>query len=293
MGEDTQQSSRKSGKRPWHQSLIKKYHHSVLLQALLPPIPPIIIVLIQAILWPGYIYCSDTSCPTSFQPAIPDTAMIPIAIVLYVYSAFWGFLILFASGSWMAHAFRDKLLVISMFFLIACSYFQLFAPFGYRGYVAPYYEIQPYAISTIPTENSTSLTITNLWNSIYTDPSGKDRNVMVEVREASGQEKYINDLSPLSKVIYKDQEFTSTTILSEGVAITRQIGELEDGKWYMSIVSPSHKGVNGDAFESRPVITLSNTIDLFNSSQISAIDLRAFKLCKWNSQIGCLPGSIH
>jgi len=116
---------------------------------------------------------------------------------------------------------------------------------------------------------------------------------MVEVREASGQEKYINDLSPLSTIVYKDMEFTSTTVLSEGVNISRQISELEDGKWYMYIVSPSHKGVDGEAFETRPVVTLSKAMDLFNA-QISAIDLRAFKLCQWSSQIGCLStGSIH
>jgi len=281
----------KKKKKTWQEQFVKKHYNKLLYQAIFPHIIPFIIIHIQTIIWPGPIYCGDSSCPrSSNQPAIPDVAMLIIGLSIYVYSSFWCFCILFSSGSWMPHAFWRKILVYVSLLLMGCSVFQLIPAAAYREFVAPYYAVQPYTfhIAENGSPSNVTHTISNIWNPLY-DNLGNP--VLIQVTEASGKEGSIDDLSPFATVVYRDQSYDSTTPLANGTQTVRQIGELQGGQWYMFAAVPAHKGVNGNAYESRSLIKVHPALSLFGKT-VSALDLRAFKLCQWN-QMGFCEHGIH
>src|SRR5687767_1144323 len=88
------------------------------------------------------------------------------------------------------------------------------------------------------------------------------------------------------------------TPIEIGGTISRTVNNLKDGKWYMWVIGPAAEGLNGDAFEDDYLqeITSENTVTVHfqNTSQndnplrSGFVDLRAFTLCKWYEQLGCI-----
>jgi len=278
-------------KKSWQESFVRQHHNKLVLQTSLIPLAPIILVLIEAIIWPGLTYCTETSCPSRDDPYIPDVALIVIAFSIYTYCTFWGIVILLSSGAWMANAFWSKVIVIFSLFLMFCSCFQLVPPVVYRNFVLPYKAVQNYEFNvTRESENTATLVVQNFWSSYYTDP-----NVMVQVVQVSGKEQDPRDVSPTSTILQQDEQFGQTTNLALGVNITREINGLVDGNWYMWLVIPTHRGINGDAYPSRYIV-IANSVTLSNGISFDrvAIDVRGFKLCQWSQDIGCeAAGAIH
>lgn len=58
----------------WRKNIVKNYNFLILFQTTIIFLIPFIFVLIEAIYYPGFIYCSDTSCPSSVNPPVPDIA---------------------------------------------------------------------------------------------------------------------------------------------------------------------------------------------------------------------------
>ena len=64
--------------KTWREKFIKKNNEKIMIQVIALPIVPFLFVLVQAVIWPGYIYCSDYFCSGSYTPAVPDVATLPI-----------------------------------------------------------------------------------------------------------------------------------------------------------------------------------------------------------------------
>lgn len=76
---------------------------------------------------------------------------------------------------------------------------------------------------------------------------------MFRVLQVSENTKDIQDVSPLSKLIYEDEKFEDSkfsiltfsdktaTIVKPSISIVRELDGLEDGKWYIWIAQPSRK----------------------------------------------------
>jgi len=112
---------------------------------------------------------------------------------------------------------------------------------------------------------------------------------MVLVYKASGTESNLDDLSPLSAIIFKDSNYNKdTTHLMEGSNITRTVGNLENGDWYMWTVVPAHEAVNKGAYPGTFVKRVEN-VTLIDGQNLENpyIDLRGYFLCKWNQNQGC------
>jgi len=279
--------------KSWRETFIKSHNEKILLQIVLFPIIPFVFVLVQAILWPGYIFCQDNGCPDSYTPSVPDVATIPIVLCIYTYCTILSLAIAFSSGAWMRYAFRNKLTVITVVFLMVCSCFQMIAPVSYRGFVIPYYSVQPYKFQIIQnTSNSATLQVSNIWSQ-YLD----QRNVLVEVRQMNGNVQNLQLLSPLSEVIFHDDSFSDTTVIQQGVTINRVISDLEQDKWYIWTVIPAYSGAGTAAVGT--YIQFASSLDIANNNTTTTqmytntyLDLRAFKTCKWDNNNGC-EGGIH
>eukprot|EP01114_Cavostelium_apophysatum_P002992 TRINITY_DN126_c0_g1_i2.p1 TRINITY_DN126_c0_g1~~TRINITY_DN126_c0_g1_i2.p1 ORF type:complete len:319 (-),score=39.11 TRINITY_DN126_c0_g1_i2:681-1637(-) len=291
-------SKPKKKKVTWMEHLVKGYHTEILWQVLLVPIAPFIVVLVQTIIWPGLKYCNEDTCPHSFEPAIPDAAMLPIAFILYVYATILGVTLLLSSGAWMDHGFRTKILVCLMLFLMACSTLQLIPAVIYRGYLLPLRAVQPYNLTVQRLSDTSALfTASNLYNSAVTD--GDEVRVMVQVRRVSSGTTDIRDVSPASHIIYEDEDFDETTLFGQGDTLTREVYGLEDGKWYMWLVLPARKGPDGNAHPAKYIRDLDDPPSSFDGERIDddddlAVDLRAYKRCQWDELVGCSEdGQIH
>jgi len=192
----------------------------------------------------------------------------------------------------MKHAFRNKLIVISTVYLMISSCFQMIAPVGYRGFVIPYYSVQPYNFTIVRNSDSdATLQVSNIWGQ-YIDQT----NVFVEVREMDSDVQNLQQLSPLTNVIYYDSSFSQVTLLVEGVVVSRNVSDLEQDKWYIWILTPAYDAVGtaatGTYIHNIPSLyasRTSNTTVMYNNAYL---DLRAFKTCQWDNNNGC-EGGIH
>jgi len=281
---------------PWRRQLVKDHHRKMMAQIVLIPLVPFLYVFIQAIVWPGPRYCNENSCPTRDRPVIPDAVSLGIVLPLYAYTSSLALLILGSSGAWMENALRNKLIATTSLFLMLCSCFQLIAPACYRTYVIPYYGVHQYNFSVIRSGDlSAQIQLSDLYSSPFYP---QNSHVMVQVNRASGHEKSPLDLSPTSKRVYYDKSYSDATIIAAGTNITRAVENvLQDGQWYMWQAFPSRKGVNGNAYIGRYLSKAHEEVTFLGKQYNDPLlDLRAFKLCKWNKLEGCTPavdGSIH
>lgn len=83
---------------------------------------------------------------------------------------------------------------------MSCSAIQLIAPSVYRGFVIPYYGVSNYTFSISRTGDSAAVLRLNNFTTEYY----RDKAVIVQVREVSGTETVITDLSPQAPLIYTD-----------------------------------------------------------------------------------------
>jgi hypothetical protein len=58
--------------------------------------------------------------------------------------------------------------------------------------------------------NTALFNVTNFWNAEFYD---EDEHVMIEVRKVHEDTKEIIDVSPLSKIIYKDEKYDEDGII--------------------------------------------------------------------------------
>jgi len=217
--------------------------------------------------------------------------MLVIGFTFYTYCAILSYFIIAASGSWMDHAFRDKLIVLFMLFLICCSILQIVPATVYRGYIVPYKSVQNYSMEVIiESEDSASILVMNIFNPVVYDVS----NSMIQVRKVSRSINDPVDLPPDADLIYSDDKYSHTTVLMENQNISREIYGLKDGEWYMFLVLPARKGSNGDAFPSKYIKEVDSVQIGHTLYQDLHVDIRAFKRCLWSKSIGCSSdGLIH
>jgi hypothetical protein len=134
-----------------------------------------------------------------------------------------------------------------MIFLMACSAIQLIAPSIYRGFVIPYSGVSNYTFSISRTgETAAVLRLNNFTTDYY-----KDKAVIVQVREVSGTETVITDLSPQAPLIYTDTALDKgsgtmnwcriSDSLQDISNLSREITDLSVGKWYMWLVLPAYE----------------------------------------------------
>jgi len=280
--------------KTWRERFIKTHNRKILAQIIFIPFIPFVFVLVQAIIWPGVIYCNDDDCPQNYEPAVPDAATIPIVLVIYLYCTFLCLSIAFSSGAWMRNAFRNKLIVIITLFLMSCSIFQMIAPVAYRGFAITYYSVQPYEFNiTRITDSEAIVSVSNLWGKYL-----NGRNVLVEVREIGNNVNNLQTVSPLSKIIFKDSNYDQTTSIENGTIVSRDITNLQNNTWYLFAVLPAYEAA-GTAAEGSYLLSISsittattggdNTTRTF---QDVFLDLRSFKTCKWDIDNGC-EGGFH
>lgn len=220
------------------------------------------------------------------------------ALSIYGYSTLCGIALLLSSGAWMAHAFANKLAVVTMLFVVACSVLQAVGPLLHRGYVHPYSVLQNYSCEVQPISPTSALfTTTELWSLYY--PS--DRNVLVQVRTASGGEKNPQDLTAFSQVVFEDKDFEQSepivqrhiqrsiaaTPVVQGNNITREIGDLKDGQWYMWLVIPAYNAAGHAAVGDYLYKTEELSLPDGRTYKDVYVDLRAWTLCKWSKDLGC------
>jgi len=284
-------------------SFIKRNNDRIILQMTILPVVPFIVILVQAILWPGMIYCNDNGCDHSLEPAIPDVITIPIGLIIYAVSVALSIMILSAPGSWMKRAWSYKVISMIVLLLIACSVVQIIAPAIYRGYAYPYYQVTPYNVTIERVSTSMAfLNVSQFWPAddgiISEDVFQLYKNgqrVMVIVSEATGQETNPNDLSPFAKQVFRDGSYSDTTSFSLGKSITRNVDNLESDQWYMWMVIPARKGINGEAYIGDYIVR-PGEMRLYDGTVISSgdyIDLRGYRLCQWNANIGCKSGDAY
>jgi len=293
MGEASSGTSGTPEGKTWRERFIKQHYRKILVQIIFFPIVPFVFVLVQAIIWPGLIYCNDEECPRSFSPSIPDAVTIPIVLVIYIYCILLSLAITFSSGAWMRNAFRNKLIVITTIFLMGCSIFQMSAPAGYRGYAITYRSVQQYNFNITRTGNNEALLqVSNLWGEYL-----NGRNVLVEVREIGEDVDNLQSVSPLSKVVFKDSTFDQTTEIRNGTLLNRELSNLKSNTWYLFSVIPAYKAVGTAAIGSYLLSVSSITTNIGDNDttrifEDAFLDLRSFKTCKWDQDNGC-EGGFH
>jgi len=257
------------------------------LQVVLVSLIPLLFVLVQAIVWPGYIYCTEKSCPATTSPQTPDSATIPIVATLYVYCFVLSSFIVLSSGAWMKYAFRNKLIVITTVFFMVCSVILMVAPATSRGYVFPYYSFQKYNFTIVPTgPNSAKAMVSNIYSS-YLD----GRNVLLQVRSISSNTKELQNVSPLSPIIYADSSYEDTnTINSNTTLISTEVTNLQQDNWYLWTMIPATNAV-GNAAIGNYISSVSSPIFIEGNNNVqyqgSFLDLRCFQVCQWNTVNGC------
>jgi len=121
----------------------------------------------------------------------------------------------------------------------------------------------------------------------------------LRVRQLDSRESDILDISPLSRVVYKDNKFSDGTDVTQGVNFTRVVSSLKDEKWYIWEIIPAREGITGSPYtgeymyqpDTSPIVTADGRS--FHTANIH-IDLRAYKICKWSSDSGCqTEGATH
>jgi len=260
-------------------------------QIVLIPVVPFIWILVQAIMYPGPAYCTDISCPSRDESPVFDEIIIPIAATLYVYNSVISIILLSASGSWMENSIRKKLEAAFSLFFMAISLVLMIAPASYRGYVVPYYRIQPYNFEvTAVSETEAVMNLQYYWNPVLNTESVGP--LQVEVRQISENDTVWN-YSPLTSVVYLDKKFSQTTKVSSlSVNVTRTVQHLEDNQWYLWLATPSYKAsTNSNAYEGSYVKQTTMSISGVEGKR-NYIDYRAYKICKWSETSGCLNG-VH
>jgi len=190
----------------------------------------------------------------------------------------------------MWNAFGKKVAVIAVLFLISCSVCIMIAPATSRGYVVPYYNVQPYNFTITKTgENSANVVVSNIFSPYLTG-----RNVLMEVRQISSNVEDLQSVSPLSKIIYSDGSFSSTTTIDMNTTITRSVSNLQQDQWYLWNVIPAYNAVGIAAVGSyiSPISSVFIQGQNGDSYQGSYLDLRSFKVCQWDTTSGC-QGGFH
>jgi len=277
--------------KSWRESFIKDHNKLILLQVILIPVVPFLFVLIQAIIWPGFIYCEETSCPSSYNPSVPDSATIPIVLVLYTYCSCLSIAITTSSGAWMQHAFWNKLITIAILIVMTFSICLLISPAAYRGFVIPYHSVQNYQFNVSRTGDSTAtVVVENLWSD-YID----GRSFLMEVREINSGIQDLQQVSPLSQCIFCDSYFSDTTLLERNTSVTRYVTNLQNNQWYVWILIPAYNAVGNAAVGTYLSLQSSITTRNGNITNIyldAYLDLRSFKICQWDQDMGC-EQSIH
>lgn len=168
------------------------------------------------------------------------------------------------------------------------SIVQLVSPIVLRTLVYPYYRVNSYNINvTLLSNSSASIQFNDYYSPILNDVDFK--KVFVQVNEASGDERSIDDLSPYSRVIYRDHNYESCTPISKGMSLTRTINHLVNNKWYLFMVIPATKESSGGHIFEDSYYSDSLSTNLTDGTVVNGIrvDLRAFKLCKWSESGGC------
>jgi len=280
--------------QPWQKKFVKRYNNKILLQAILIPLVPFFFVLVEAILYPGMIYCTDTSCPSGYLPPVPDTATLVVVLVLYSYCTVLCSVILCAPGAWMKQrfAFRNKLVALSTIFLMACSVCQMVAPIFYRGFVVPYYSLQPYGFDIATTQDgSVSVNLTNAWSNQYLEDA---LHYQLDVFEVHHNVKSLQDLNPLFPPVYRGASYSHAIRIEEGTNVSTAIqAKLHNDAWYLFQLVPVYKAV-GDVAASGTYIFDRGPITFNNVTYKDAfVDVRMFKICLWDSSSCSSQGSVH
>eukprot|EP01118_Nematostelium_gracile_P018104 TRINITY_DN792_c0_g1_i1.p1 TRINITY_DN792_c0_g1~~TRINITY_DN792_c0_g1_i1.p1 ORF type:complete len:280 (-),score=42.32 TRINITY_DN792_c0_g1_i1:86-925(-) len=271
----------------WRETFVKQFNGNLYYQIVIVPIIPFIFVLVQAIIWPGYVFCNDTSCPRRKGPQVPDAVTISVVSVIYTYIAILCMIILLSSGSWMKRAFRNKVASISGLILMACSVCLMVAPAVYRGYVLSYRSVQPYMFN-VTRESATKATVNvyNLWNQHLLD----EQYVLMEVRRVSSNTRDIVDIHPLPEPIFKDHHFSEASKVQPFGNVSRSISGLEDDGYYLFVIIPAHEAVGRASVGSYIKHVSSITVPLHQKTYNSIyIDVRAYSICQWDSEVGCQP----
>jgi len=154
--------------------------------------------------------------------------------------------------------------------------------------VIPYYGVQQYNFEITKTgETTATMAVSNLF-SPYID----GRSLLVEVRQINSNVQNLQSISPLSQVIFRDYSFDTTVMIQQGINVTKDVSNLQQDQWYSWTLIPAYNAVGnaavGSYILSAPSIIIQNNITFYNSF----LDLRAFKICKWNKDDGCV-GGIH
>jgi len=283
---------RKSKEKRWtkekHKLLIQHYMPLLLVLVTVLPLVPFVIILVRSILRPGLHYCElDPSCPSVDLTIIfSDAGSLAFGIVLYFVFSCITFLILFSSGSWNSHAFRNKLVCMFSIYFMFWSIIQFSATAANRGYVIPYSVVQNYSIQIQAVGSGAAVVnISNFYSQFY-----GGRHAMLEVVKVHHPSDTPQSISPTSKVIYSDHWRDATEVIPD-YARTQTVDQLENEKAYLFIFRPAkkvgnsavHAGYRASISQLHiPPEQYSGTFphDLF-------LDLRAFQFCFWEQDVGC------
>eukprot|EP01112_Ceratiomyxa_fruticulosa_P017958 TRINITY_DN5682_c0_g1_i1.p1 TRINITY_DN5682_c0_g1~~TRINITY_DN5682_c0_g1_i1.p1 ORF type:complete len:282 (-),score=25.47 TRINITY_DN5682_c0_g1_i1:34-879(-) len=261
----------------------KGHHKSLLLIAIFLPILPWIGTFVRAIIYPGPYYCDPNSCPYHIQTKVPDAAMLPIVLTLFAITAVVAIMILCSSGSWTTSAFRDKVIsMISLFFMF-WGVIQLIANAANRAYIAPYSSVVQYSMEITPGDaSSANFTTTNLY-SPYLD----SKHMMTLIREAEGFDDTPRSVDPNSNILHEDT-WSKTFVSVPNFVRIQQVKHLEDGKYYIWIITPASKGLSDNAYPDHYLYheksRIVANVELYNEK--TYIDLRAYGVCKWDQNTG-------
>jgi hypothetical protein len=234
---------------------------------------------VRSILRPGLYYCdSIPSCSTvDLTVILSDGGAIAFGVVIYFIIAIVAGLILSGSGAWSPHSFRNKVVCLFSLTAIFWSIVQLSATAAQRGYVIPYSSVQEYNF-TISLVNSTAvLDIDNIYSSYY-----DNLNSMIEIVQAQHPSSTPQSNPPAAHVLYSDN-WDEAYKVTPGFSRMKEIQNLEQNQGYLFILRPAKKA--GDkAVHAKDRVEYSPET---NKSRIY-VDLRAFRYCKWDKDIGCI-----
>ena len=192
----------------------------------------------------------------------------------------------------MKNAVRAKLITIFIFILMITSLIQIISSYKQRYLIYPYYQYQQYTIEITPqTETSANLLVSNYYNSAIKDVDYFGIKVFQLNNDEKKKNFEVEDISPFSKIIYKDGYSEANEIKDQSDTIFRLLDNLEINKLYAIEIIPYSKSINRQLYLGDHYFELSHGYTLLSGDVVtknSLVDIRSVYLCHWQGSLGCV-----